>query len=600
MIRLLLRRDQGTDNLFAPALIGLGVAVWISAIGSSESSAPLFSPDSKTLTWLMYNFTVWAVLLAGLIGSHYWLRAPRLHMALPIAARTLWVARMMSVCIGCGVILLMMTLVNGVSYEAGRGLFVIPVVWFGALRVASVFLLMLMLLQAPAPRRRKLETTPWYVAYTIILWVFGALLLVFGPRGAWLTGPMLVAATLIGYRTWRHLPRAFQLEATEPDGTVADDPLAPGPTEIIETPRAATAYPRNGSSPTLLHVTLFRLMHNHWLGWLFIFCLTIYGLILTINYYRGSDTLLALFYFFMFVFGAWNQSILRVHPVDAWPISRRLIFAHAVLPMMIPCLVGIGLGVIIEESKTRPTAMIQIENGEMDVPYEFRGIALDGVPPAITTPWGETYTPKGTRIVLWSDAVIYNPYEIGPDTSPRLDALQIGRAMAAVHGDAPPDPAQYADLEVDAPEDEKDTYRAQALEDSRGRGSDLRTKTLALLIVLFMLVEFPLALVASMTYDRRALEWIRSKAVLVGAFAPLTLLAVLALPTPFTDTRIWAQASWLMITLRRFAEALPLTTAQVWLGVALAMALGYVILQERFTRLEASQALVKKKLQADY
>jgi hypothetical protein len=603
MIRQLLKRDQGTDNLLGPALAGLAVAVMIRAISQGEQAGDMFNPDSRGFIWFGHNIIAWSVLLAGMIGSHYWLRAPRLHMALPISARMLWGARMTAVCIGCGVILLMITLVNGISYEAGRGLRVIPSAWLGMLRIVSIFLLMLMLLQSPAPNRRKLETTPWYVAYTVILWVFGLLLLLLGPRGLWLTGPALVAAALVGHRIWRHLPGAFLLENTESDGTVLDDPLAPGPTEIIETPRSArtpVVLPRNGSSTTLMHATLFRLMHNHWLGWIFIIALTLYGGVLTIHYYRGGDPFLALLYFFMFIYGGWNQAILRIHPVDAWPISRRLIFAHAMLPLMIPYLLGMGLGALIQETKARPSLMVLYEDGVVDVPYEFRAIAPDGVPPTITTPWGETFTPEGARIVPWSDAVIYNPYAVGYDTSTRLDALQIDRAVAAVHGDAPPDPALYADLEVNGPEGATDACYGLTLEDSRGRASALRAKTFALLIVLFALFEFPLAMMGTLTYDRRALELIRSKAVVAGAFTPLIILAAVVLPTPFTDTTVWAQAAWLMITLRRFVETLPLSAAQCWLGAALVIALGYVILQERFTRLEASHALVKKERDADY
>ncbi len=601
MIRLLLRRDQGTDNLIMPALIAVIASVVLRALGGNDGSGVLFDPGNSGLIWFIQTFTVWSILLAGMIGAHYWLRSPQLHMALPLAARTLWLTRMTAICIGCGLMLFLISLINGVSWA--EGLVFIPTVWLGGLRVGSVFLLMLMLLQAPDPKRRKLETTPWYVAYTVILWSFGTVWLLIGPRGLWLTGPTLAIALMVGYNTWRHLPRAFLLESTGPDGTVLDDPVAPGPTELVEpAPSAgsATPFPHNGGSPALMHGTLFRIMHNHWLDWLFMSVLTIYGLVLAVHYYRGDDPLMAMAYFFGLTFGSWNQSLQRIHAVDAWPISRRLIFAHALLPLVIPYVGGVGLGIAINEIRTTKQLLVHYENDQVVVPYEFREIAVDGVAPTLTTAWGETYTPKGTPVLVWNKAVVYNPYEIAHDTSTRFDAWQIDRAVAAVHGDPAPDSMRYSDLEVNGPDGAARECCGFDLQASRGRGSDLRAKTFALLVALFFLLGTPLLLMTTLGYDRRALEWVRTRSVLAGVFIPFGIVAFLMISPLFSDTAIWAQATWLMITLRRFAETLPLSVAQVWLGTALIIALGCVVLQERFTRLEASQALVKKKLQADY
>jgi len=603
MIRLLLRRDQGTDNLIMPVLIAGIASVVLRALGGHDESGVLFDPGNSGMVWFIQTFTVWSILLAGMIGSHYWLRSPQLHMALPLAARTLWLTRMTAICIGCGLMLFLISLINGVSWADDRGLFFIPTVWLGGLRVWSVFLLMLMLLQTPDPKRRKLETTPWYVAYTVILWSFGTVWLLLGPRGLWLTGPTLTIALMVGYNTWRHLPRTFLLESTGPDGTVLDDPFAPGPTEIVTSapPECdTTPFPHNGDSPALMHGMLFRVMHNHWLGWLFMSVLTIYGLVLAIHYYRGDDPLMAMAYFLGLTFGSWNQSIQRIHAVDAWPISRRLIFAHALLPLVILYVAGLGLGIVINETKSTKQLLVHYENDQVVVPYEFREIAVDGIPPTLTTAWGETYTPKGTPVHAWSDAVIYNPYEIAHDTSTRFDAWQIDRAVAVVHGDPEPDPARYADLEVNSPDGAARECRGFDLQASRGRGSDLRAKTIALLIALFFLLGTPLLLMTTLNYDRRALDWVRTKSVLAGVFIPFGIVAVLLISPLFSETEIWAQASWLMITLRRFAESLPLSVTQYRLGVAAIGVLAYLVMQERFMRLEALHTLLKQELARNY
>jgi len=602
MIRLLLRRDQGTDNLIIPVLISLVVGFLFRGVGVTESTGPLFDPGNNNSIWFAHVFSGWALLLAGMIGSHFWLRSPRLHMALPLSPRTLWLVRMGAICIGCGSMLFMLALINGVSFETGRGLHAIRSVWLGALRLGSMFLLMLMLLQLPDPRLRRLETTPWYIVYTAILWCFGALILLLGPRSPWLAAPVAVIALLVGLRIWRHLPRAFLLVGTEPED-VFTAPAAV-PSTAAPAAEAATAadlprrFPRSGASRKLLHGTLFRLMHNHWLGWLFITLLAIYGLVLTIHYDQGNDLVLSLVYFFVFAFGSHNQSIVRVHPVDAWPISRRLIFAHAFWPLVIPYALGAGCGVLIEQTKARPSTMVEFRKGQVATPYEFREIAPDGVPPTIGSPWGETHTPRGTPVLPWTDVVVYDPYEIGENSSRRFAALQVDRAVAAVHGDPAPDPSRYIEPAVGAAEEE--TVPGFDLEASRGRGSDLRAKTFALLVALFTLLEVPFLLLGTLSADRRALDWIRSRAVMTGVVAIFALVGLMLASSLVSGARIWAQAAWLMISLRRLAEALPLSVGQFWLVTGLAVAIGYLVLQERFTRLEASLFLVKKKQQDDY
>ncbi|MBU1072397.1 hypothetical protein KKG45_04030, partial [bacterium] len=179
-------------------------------------------------------------------------------------------------------------------------------------------------------------------------------------------------------------------------------------------------------------------------------------------------------------------------------------------------------------------------------------------------------------------------------------ALQIDRAVAAVHGGPPPDPARYADLEMNGAQGAAACCSGFDLQDSRGRGSELRAKTFALLVAVFCLVGIPLLLLGTLSLDPRALEWVRTRAALAAAMVPLGLFAALLLMSAFSDVGTWAQAAWLMITLRRAAESLPLSAGQCWTGVAAVLALCYLIMQERFARLEASHALVKKKQQENY
>lgn len=605
MIRLLLRRDPGTNNLIAPILIGLGVAVLLRLMSSSDDYGLLFDPANRNGVWFVQHFVIWSVLLAGLIGSQFWLRTARIYMALPIPARTLWSVRMAAIGIGCGAMILGITLINGVQAVDGR-LGLVAQVWGGALRLGAVFALMIALLQAPDVRLRKLERTPFYIAYTVILWIGGLLVLCLGPRSPWFAAPLLALTAWVGWRTWRAIPPSFRLEGVGPDGSPettpsADVPLphvsaSTGAIPVADRSRAERAYPLNGPSGRLLHTTLFRLMHSHWLGWLFLSLLAIYGLALIIQYFKGSDMILSLIYFFVFGFGSWNQAVLRIHPVDAWPLSRRLIFAHALLPLVAMYLLGTGLGVLVYNTVGKRAIMVEVADDGPDVPYEFRAIATDGRIPEVVSPWGEAHTPAGTPVLPVLDTVIYNPYAYGDGASPRFRAWQTDRAVAAVFGDPEPETARYfgpATAEFDS------TCCGFDLEAARGRTSPLRDRVMALLVVLFTLIELPLLMFGSLSFDRRALDWIRDRAATVGALFPIVGLGVLVLSAAVSNAKLWAQAAWLMIRLRRIAESLPLDTTQLWGVVAGILALAYLIVQQRFVRLEASQLMLRKQRMND-
>ncbi len=600
MNRLLLWRDQGTTSLWAPFMIGLAVAVALRLMSHDSLYGPMFDPANSGGAWFIQHLALWAVLLAGLTGSHFWLRSARLYLALPISTRTLWLTRMTAIGIGCAALMLGPVLLNGLDLEAGR-LVPLPVVWGGTLRLLSVFALVLALLQAPDARFRKLETSAWYIAYAVILWIGGLLLLTIGPRSPWLAAPVSALALWVGWRTWRSLPPAFTLEGTDPESAPAEaepvvETAAPAvdPLPAAETTRA---YPLDGGSRRLLSSTLLRLMHGHWQGWLMLSLLAIYGMVLTIHYFRGSDPILALVYFFVFASGSWNQALLRLHAVDAWPVPRRLIFAHALLPLVVMYLVGTGIGVLIHETRARPMLLVRVGGDELEIPYEFREIATDGRVPEVTAPWGERHRPEGARVLPWSDTVVYTPYAFDADATDRFRAWQVDRAVAAVHDDPPPDAARYSGAAAAALDS---TCCGYDLEASRGRDSPLRAKTIALVVVLFALLETPLMLLSTLSYDRRALEWIRGKAATIGAIFPIAVLGALLCVSAFSDTRLWAQAAWATIRLRRLAEALPLGATECWLLAAGALGLAYLVLQERFVRLEATHTLLRKQRAGDW
>ncbi len=102
----------------------------------------------------------------------------------------------------------------------------------------------------------------------------------------------------------------------------------------------------------------------------------------------------------------------------------------------------------------------------------------DGPPPVLTSLWGEFHMPEAHPLFAGSRRYVYKPFDTGPESSPRFIALQIDRAVEAIHGIERDPLEKYEDL------DEEFIAGAGegccSVKESVGRASDTRSRVFAL------------------------------------------------------------------------------------------------------------------------
>ena len=170
----------------------------------------------------------------------------------------------------------------------------------------------------------------------------------------------------------------------------------------------------------MLHLTAFRILMNHPLSWIILPVASFYGYSSVRAYYLGRDLqpyfLVSLIWLVALMF----QGIIRLHKLDHLPISRRLLLAHCVLPIVLVTIAGLGASQLHFMLKQSQFKMIRCycQGDECDevtvrVPDDCWEIAWDGTAPAVTSPWGESHVPETLRLYRGSSIALYNLFEVG-------------------------------------------------------------------------------------------------------------------------------------------------------------------------------------------
>jgi hypothetical protein len=156
--------------------------------------------------------------------------------------------------------------------------------------------------------------------------------------------------------------------------------------------------------------------------------------------------------------GPWFSSLLflwvgpiqareRYRFLDSLPVSRRLLLAARIVPMLIAMtggyltgvLVGWGSGfnswakVYITAGRGWPPTAVDSSCATLNVvpPLDYWRPAAGGAAPLVQAPWGETYQ---LRVVRVHGFDVYNPYATGCHNTARFQDWQYERASMAVYG----------------------------------------------------------------------------------------------------------------------------------------------------------------------
>ena len=588
----LLRQDPVRKTLCysVPIAIVVGsiIRLMTGVIGDHDVSLPMNDHHEHIVPIFVQ---LWIFNLLGVIIAHFNSRCSRMSLGLPIAPRKLWLVRILSV-VAAGAIpvaIVIFIIAQGeVMFASGlsRG-----VLQMGA-RIIAGLVLAIVLFQVPWPGVYRISGSKRYVVYVALVSAGAVLYTIFTPQHWTYTAIPLMVAMAIGLRVYAVLPSGFVVAPAEPE-SARSPKIAAG--------KVHGEFVRRGNPSWRLNVTVWRTLLNSGTARAMLAVLVLYGVFFTSSYHHGtiegSEFLFVLLWLWILI----CHSMKRLHRIDQLPVSRKLSFAHVMLTGLLAMALGHGIMQVNYRFDDAPPAVVTICEQEICVPAEFWEIARDGEPPAVTSPWGESHTPLAFRLVGSGSLAIYNPYEYGADASPRFVKYQVDRAVLRIHGPAAVAGQTASDMPLD------DEFLKEAIENGRytvpesaGRGSDVRSKTVAVTVALLSILFAFLNLVWFRRYRAAAsIGRTRWFAILFFSLPQVLILTIVVM-----EIRMNVDAKSIMklplIVVRKAVESISISTTGLWAIALLVVLACYLVIERQYGRLEAPPGKSGKGFLSDY
>jgi hypothetical protein len=587
----LLRQDAARRSLRWSLPIALFIGLVLRAVAGTDlydwDRLPVYKHHND-LVYLLIQ--LWLALVFAIIIAHFNSRCSSLSLGLPIRPRRLWLARIVALT-GAGV-LPVAVVVLSISLFSGGALFDPALGRIGA-RVAAGIVLSVVLFQVPDRGIYRIQGTPayrWYVAAVTV----ALLAYVIATPGHWLyTLLPLAAAAVIAAVICNEMPPGFQ-------------------TSILEARKPQEAYgARVGrdahwsvSSPAArrLRIVLLVLREtvNSWSGWLMVLLITVSVWGLLAQYYAAYHSLHDFLILMLWIWIMMDRTTKRLTRFDSLPVSRRLVFWVMIAVVAVSMGVGLTIGYTLHHVSDSPVSQVRTVKGQVRVPFDAWEFTRNGTVPEVVSPWGESHRPGGMCLFGKGSAIcVYNPYEIGGNSSSEFIAWQIDRAVDRVHGpdagstgrsDSGPD-SLYARII------KKEKF---TIPSSLYRRSSLRMQTNALIVTLWAILFAVLAAVWWRRFrpgaDYAASRWF---VILFFSLPYVFLFGLLAL-----DARGLVDAdaalALTMIGLRSITETIPLGLGGWTAAAALTCGAGLWYVQRCFVRAEATPHGGTKNLLSEY
>jgi len=523
-----------------------------------------------------------------LLSANAWTRSSRLSLGLPLPTRQVWAVRTGSLAAVASMSIVTLAAVMGLSLDLEtRSVTMNPVVALAAARAAVTALVLLFLYQLPQSKRDRIPIGPPYVVYVI-----GATLLTIVFSSAQVTSPvgtfvLLAIAVALGIHLYLRIPLTFSVGPTIEE---SETPVWSMPDKrdfALPEPIGDDTLVGDERNPTIaLHWALFRGLKTNILTWFLLGIVGVSATVATLEFLDGTNALLPLFFLVIYQLPLLQAALESMTPFDSLPISRRILFAHSIGPIIVSATVGVFIALTI--FVLNPNAYTQIVYSEccVKVPWDYMELSRDGQVPTITTAWGESHTP--TAHTLWkSHAVaLYDPYEVGKESSPRFVEYQMRRAANALYDT--PIPAELLNTDYESPGNISDgaDRGAFALDEARGRMSADRIRTAAValvflaalstLLILFSLLQF------GSSVHRKVYKWIS-----IGFIIFVVVIAVAASVARLLGfTEIWYIGALISMGIRSLAHSQPLPTSILWFFCVTFWAGAYLILERVFCTIE--------------
>ncbi|HSG29887.1 MAG TPA: hypothetical protein VLA34_15505 [Candidatus Krumholzibacterium sp.] len=614
MMIALLRIDRAFDRIWGSWIVAVSFGIGLRFLSSRypdfasipfSQQAPAFGIVFVTMM-LLFSF----ILISTNINN----RCSRICLAIPVRAKDLWVARIISIAVSVSIPIVLIALI--LSFKSGaEGTYIDNAVLRLGFKCLTAMIFAAMVFQSWKTELYRIPLTKGYLAFLILgsLVISGATFI--GMSWPFTGYLYLAAALLLGTRIFRSLPGSFRVcsfrpvdaPAYGPVVAVNNSPVSGSPVRANGSPAGSNGYkngatrlerPVHAGKPTLkTFITLARGLLNNWKVWVYSILMAFYTFMIMVTYTDGAsrDNPYGIF-LYTWIWMVLIEVLMRMYKLEYLPISRKTIFAYAWGAILVSLTVGITAGSILTSTRSRNFRQIRFYKQELHVPHEFFEISTDGPPPPVSAPWGETYTPVSHPLYSGSDIYIYNPYSWNQESSTRFIALQLDRAKEAVHGLPYDRDSNYEEIDEDLEKMfESCCFSLSGIDNRsvpRARAFTVAASIAAALYCIIFFLSF------------RAYGALRFKTLLAWVFPGSLILIVLTVVVVIIAGMMGYTTANVVqavpaILMRKTAEAIPLNLAGLWAIFTAVVVLGTLLVYSGFRRSESIASLGKSILK-DY
>jgi hypothetical protein len=524
-----------------------------------------------------------ALVASFVLGGNAWTRSSRLALGLPISTRRVWIVRMGSL-IGIALVsVAAFTVLLGLSVDLAQVRFSMnPAIALAGARSAATVVLMLFIFQLPQSARDRIPITAPYVVYVIFSWVFILVFSAFAIPSIAGTVFLSTVAVGLGIYLYLRIPATFSVGPTiEESETPVWSPPDNRDLALPEPLGDVRLFGDRQSSTRALHWVLFRALKTNILTWFLIGIVGASATVATLEFLKGTNALLPLFFLTIYQLPLLQAALESMAPFDPLPIARRVLWAHTAGPIVFAAGAGLLVAGLIFGFNQRSFTHISYSECCVNVPWDYMKLSSDGRVPAITTAWGESYRPRAHPLWKGRTAVLYDPFEIGQDSSSRFAEHQLRRAIEAVYGVG----AENKYSSIDA---------------TRGRMSADRNRTAAVALIVLAFLTTTLIFFSLLQFGnsihRKVYKWIS-----IGFIVFVVALAIaVSVARVLGFTEVWYIGALISMGTRSIAHALPLPTPILWFFCVTFWAGAYLLLERVFGTIEFPREKTMNRLAEVY
>ena len=598
----LIRQDPARSGLLRAVAISLAIGLLMRVVPDLGEEFTRLSADNLPGGFAPMYLVFTALVATFVLGANAWTRSSRLALGLPLSTRRVWAVRIGSLAAVALLSIGALAAVTGLSFDLEtRRLEMNAVVFLAAARAAATSLLLICLYQLPQSERDRIPIDLPYVVYII-----GATLLTLLFSAAQITsmaGTLILLAIVValGLYLWRRVPSTFSAGPTVEE---SETPLWSMPDErdfVIAEPLDDKTLAIDQKRPSLkLHGVLFRGLKANLLAWIFLIVVGVSAAVVTAEFLGGTNAFLPLFFLVVYSLPVLQTAVDGMAPFDPLPIPRRLLWAHSVGPMIVSIALGAGVSMIVFLLNPQPFTQVNYEGCCVRVPWDYLEITRSGHAPTITAAWGESSTPRAHPLWRGRSIALYDPFEVGPESSPRFAELQLRRAVEKVYGISIPTERRSVSYKIPAGLDDSVERGTATLDEIRGRMSSDRNRSAAVALLLLTVFGTTVLLTFLLQFGSSVHHKVFKRAS-IGFFIILGVIAVAVSAARLLGfTEIWYVGALMSIGVRSLAHSIPLPTPILWFLCVTFWVGAYLILERIFSTIEFPREKTMNRFAEEY